>query len=111
MSPETTADTIGAVDDAVSGAGHEADAGPLAVHVRGEGVGDACAAGDEDAPQLATSGRAAATASTTVVKARFLTIRWSCDLWRAGRVIALSIRVPFGTVDASPPTVWFGRVR
>lgn len=53
MSPETAAETIGGVvADLDSGAGHEAEAGPLEVHARGVGLGEAWAmgAGDEDPP-------------------------------------------------------------
>ena len=82
MSPETTADTIGAVDGAVSGAGHEAEAGPLAVHVTGEGVGDACAegelcaAGGDVVPQLASKSVAAtARAAVRMLKRRTLTVQ------------------------------------
>ena len=53
MSPETAADTIGGVVAVLdSGAGHEAEAGPLEVQARGVGLGEAWAAGaaDEDPP-------------------------------------------------------------
>ncbi len=59
VSPETVAETIGGVVIAlISGAGHDADAGPLAVQLNGVGlgvgVGDACPV-DEEPPQAAVS--------------------------------------------------------
>jgi hypothetical protein len=53
VSPDTAADTIGGVVAVLdSGAGHEAEAGPLEVHARGVGLGEAWAVGeaDEDPP-------------------------------------------------------------
>lgn len=113
VSPEAAADTIGAVDGADSGAGHEAEAGPLVVHVRGEGVGDACAegelcaAGGDDAPQPARRGTAAAmTANIRTVKLRSLTLLWSGHLPRVGTAASPAIYVPFGTVTATRYAIW-----
>jgi hypothetical protein len=53
VSPDTAADTIGGVVAVLdSGAGHEAEAGPLEVQARGVGLGEAWAVGeaDEDPP-------------------------------------------------------------
>jgi hypothetical protein len=67
VSPPTTADTIGAgVLGLDSGAGQDAEAGPLAVHARGDGlgVGVACELPPVVDPHAAISITVATTAPT-----------------------------------------------